>query len=53
MSSTAGQKPQFYGYPTAKEVVDIRYDLKESSNPVLRGRALVFVTWLFVFSKLY
>lgn len=46
-------KTAFYGYPAAKEAVNLQYEVKESTNPVLRGRVLVFAAWLCVSSVLY
>lgn len=55
MSTPEVNKPDFYGYPAAQEVVDIKFEYKENKNPVLRGIGLVVAAWVcvVVFQDLY
>jgi len=41
-------KQEFYGYPAAREVVNIKLEYKEGKNPVLRGIVLVISAWVYV-----
>jgi hypothetical protein len=49
MSTPEVNKSGFYGYPGAKEVVDIKFKYTVNKNPVLRGTVLVFGAWMYVF----
>jgi hypothetical protein len=42
-------KQEFYGYPAAREVVNINFKYKEDKNPVLRGIALIIGAWVYGF----
>jgi hypothetical protein len=46
MSTPEVNKPGFYGYPGAKEVVDIKFKYTENKNPVMRGMVLVIGAWV-------
>jgi hypothetical protein len=48
MSTPEVTKSGFYGYPGAKEVVDIKFKYNENKNPVLRGMVLVIGAWMCV-----
>jgi hypothetical protein len=47
-TAPTADKWEFYGYPAAREVVNIKSEYKEGKNPVLRGVALVVSAWVYV-----
>jgi len=48
-NAPTADKREFYGYPAAREVVNIKFKYKEDNNPVLRGIALVIGSWVYGF----